>query len=244
MIEYFDLLPEEEQTGLTEVIQTLLKQTFVLERKYEKRTGRFTFNREYRVLSKHLEFLKEYFKIAGIEVVENIPGGVIYVRGEGITPERLSKLATIYLLILKLIYDEQMASASTSINIYTTLGEINERVGSFNLLRERPSLTEIKRTLTLLKKYQLVEVLDPLEELESETRVIIYPSINMVLLGEEVRQLLESFQEESGAEEEKMLSETSVEEAVETELKPEEETEIEKRELKAEEELPENGNDH
>lgn len=261
MIEYFDLLPEEEQQQLTEVIGTLLKQTFVLERKYEKRTGRFAFNREYRVLSKHLEFLKEYFKIAGIEVVENIPGGVIYVRGEGITPERLSKLATIYLLILKLIYDEQMASASTSINIYTTLGDINERVGSFNLLKERPSLTEIKRTLTLLKKYQLVEVLDPLEELESETRIIIYPSINMVLLGEEVRQLLESFQEESGGEEEqetafsekKMSRETSmeedldrveqVEEAVETELKPEEETEIEKRELKAEEELPENGHD-
>lgn len=201
MIEYFDLLPEEEQAGLTEVIQTLLKQTFVLERKYEKRTGRFTFNREYRILSKHLEFLKEYMCIAGMEIVENIPAGVIYLRGEGIAPERLSKLATIYLLILKLIYDEQMASASTSINIYTTLGDINERVGSFNLLKDRPSLTEIKRTLTLLKKYQLVEVLDPLEELESETRIIIYPSINMVLLGEEVKHLLESFQEETVPEE-------------------------------------------
>lgn len=197
MIEYFDLLPEEEQQQLTEVIQTLLKQTFVLERKYEKRTGRFTFNREYRILSKHLEFLKEYFKIAGIEIVENIPGGVIYVRGNGIAPERLSKLATIYLLILKLIYDEQMASASTSINIYTTLGDMNERVGSFNLLKERPSLTEIKRTLTLLKKYQIVEVLDPLEELESETRIIIYPCINMVLLGEDAKLLLESFKDDT-----------------------------------------------
>lgn len=202
MIEYFDLLPEEEQQQLTEVIQTLLKQTFVLERKYEKRTGRFIFNREYRILSKHLEFLKEYFKIAGMEIVENIPSGVIYIRGEGIAPERLSKLATIYLLILKLIYDEQMASASTSINIYTTLGEINERVGSFNLLKDRPSLTEIKRTLVLLKKYQLVEVLDPLEELESESRIIIYPCINMVLLGEEVKHLLESFQEDTALENE------------------------------------------
>ena len=220
MIEYFDLLPEEEQQQLTEVIQTLLKQTFVLERKYEKRTGRFIFNREYRILSKHLEFLKEYFKIAGMEIVENIPSGVIYIRGEGIAPERLSKLATIYLLILKLIYDEQMASASTSINIYTTLGEINERVGSFNLLKDRPSLTEIKRTLVLLKKYQLVEVLDPLEELESESRIIIYPCINMVLLGEEVKHLLESFQEDTALENEQEevfvaneVDETEIEEA-------------------------------
>lgn len=204
MIEYFDLLPEEEQKQLTEVIQTLFRQTFVLERKYEKRTGRFTFNREYRILSKHMAFLQEYFKIAGIELAENIPGGVIYIRGEGIAPERLTKLATIYLLILKLIYDEQMASASTSINIYTTLGDMNERVGSFQLLKDRPSFTEIKRTLTLLKKYQVIEVLDPLEELESDTRIIIYPCINMVLLGEDAKLLLESFKEdylpESGQE--------------------------------------------
>lgn len=204
MIEYFDLLPEEEQKQLTEVIQTLFRQTFVLERKYEKRTGRFTFNQEYRILSKHMAFLQEYFKIAGIELAENIPGGVIYIRGEGIAPERLTKLATIYLLILKLIYDEQMASASTSINIYTTLGDMNERVGSFQLLKDRPSFTEIKRTLTLLKKYQVIEVLDPLEELESDTRIIIYPCINMVLLGEDAKLLLESFKEdylpESGQE--------------------------------------------
>ena len=48
----------------------------------------------------------------------------------------------------------------------------------------------------MLKKYQLVEVLDPLEELESESRIIIYPCINMVLLGEEVKHLIESFQED------------------------------------------------
>lgn len=200
MIAYFDLLPEEEQKQLTEVIQTLFRQTFVLERKYDKRTGRFLFNREYRLLGKHLEFLKEYFNIAGLEVAEQISGGVIYIRGEGISPQRLPKLATIYLLVLKLIYDEQMASASTSINIYTSLGELNERTGSFRLLKERPSITEIKRTLALLKRYQIVEVPDPLEELEAESRIIIYPCINLVLQGEDIKALLESFRQEEKSE--------------------------------------------
>lgn len=86
-------------------------------------------------------------------------------------------------------------------------------MGSFNLLKDRPSFTEIKRTLALLKKYQLVEVLDPLEELESESRIIIYPCINMVLLGEEVKQLIESFQEDIPAETEQ--EEASFEEAEE-----------------------------
>ncbi len=201
MIEYIRELSDEEREQLTEIIRVLLRQTFLLERKYDKKSGRFLFNREYRICSKHLEFLQEYFQVAGIELKENSQTGVLYLVGEEAMAERLTKLATIYLLILKLIYDEQMSQASTSVNIYTTLGELNERVGSFRLLKERPSPTEVRRTLTLLKKYQVIEVLDPLEELESESRLIIYPSISMVLFGDRVRELIKSFEEENDGNE-------------------------------------------
>ncbi len=196
MIAYFENLSEGEQLQLTQVIQGLLRQTFFLERKYEKSTGRFVLNREYRILSKHLDFLKEYFQVAGIELHENIQSGVIYITGEQVMAERLSKLSTIYILILKLIYDEQMASASTSVNIYTTLGEVNSKLGSFQILKDRPSPTELRRTLALLKRYQILEVLDSVEEAQAETRMIIYPSINMALMGENARKILESFTEE------------------------------------------------
>jgi hypothetical protein len=201
MIEYMENLPDEERQQVTEVIRLLLRQTFLLERKYDKKTGRFLFNKEYRICSKHLEFLQEYFQIAGIELKENSPTGVMYLVGEDVLADKLTKLATIYLLVLKLIYDEQMSQASTSVNIYTTLGELNSRVGSFQLLKERPSATEIKRTMTLLKKYQIIEVPESIEELESESRLIIYPSINMVLFGDKVRELITSFEEETDGNE-------------------------------------------
>lgn len=203
MIAYFNTMPEEEQVELTHVIQTLLRQTFCLERKYDKHTERFVFNREYRTLSQHFEFLEAYFQVAGIQIQENIQSGVIYITGEQVMAERLTKLSTIYLLILKLIYDEQMASASTSVNIYTTLGEVNSKLGSFQILKDRPSPTELRRTLALLKRYQILEVLDPVEETQAETRLIIYPCINMALMGEHARSLLESFtEEEQNAEKE------------------------------------------
>lgn len=197
MIEYMNLLTEEEQQQVTDVIRILLRQTFLLERKFDKKTERFLFNKEYRICNKHLEFLQDYFRIAGIELRENSQTGVMYLVGEDVMADKLSKLATIYLLILKLIYDEQMSQASTSVNIYTTLGELNSRVGSFQLLKERPSPTEIKRTLTLLRRYQIIEVPDTMEELETDSRLIIYPSISMVLFGEKVQELLNSFQEEN-----------------------------------------------
>ena len=51
MIEYFEQLSQEEQEEITEVIQILYRQTFVLERKFDKRQGRMVPVREYRVLS-------------------------------------------------------------------------------------------------------------------------------------------------------------------------------------------------
>ncbi len=191
---------DEEREQITAVIRTLMRQTFLLEKKYDKKTGRFLFNKEYRTGSLYLEFLQDYFQAAGITLTENSQMGILYLTGEDVMAERLGRLCTIYLLVLKLIYDEQMAQASTSVHVHTTLGELNARVGSFSLLKERPSATEIRRTLTLLKKYQILEVLDPLEELGSDLRLMIYPTISMVLLGEQVAALLSSFEE---AEEEK-----------------------------------------
>ena len=196
MIEYFEQLSQEEQEEITEVIQILYRQTFVLERKFDKRQGRMVPVREYRVLSKHLEFIRAYFKVAGITLRENAHMGVIYIQGEQLWGEKLSRLATIYLLVLKLIYDEQMETVSSSSHIVTTVGALNGKAGEFRVLRGLPSPTEMRRTIALLKKYQIIEPLDVLEELNEETRLVIYPCIQTVLLGDDLRALLETFSEE------------------------------------------------
>lgn len=196
MIEIFEQLSQEEQEEITEVIQILYRQTFVLERKFDKRQGRMVPVREYRVLSKHLEFIRAYFKVAGITLRENAHMGVIYIQGEQLWGEKLSRLATIYLLVLKLIYDEQMETVSSSSHIVTTVGALNGKAGEFRVLRGLPSPTEMRRTIALLKKYQIIEPLDVLEELNEETRLVIYPCIHTVLLGDDLRALLETFSEE------------------------------------------------
>lgn len=196
MIEYFEQLSQEEQEEITEVIQILYRQTFVMERKFDKRQGRMVPVREYRVLSKHLEFIRAYFKVAGITLRENAHMGVIYIQGEQLWGEKLSRLATIYLLVLKLIYDEQMETVSSSSHIVTTVGALNGKAGEFRVLRGLPSPTEMRRTIALLKKYQIIEPLDVLEELNEETRLVIYPCIHTVLLGDDLRALLETFSEE------------------------------------------------
>ena len=121
--------------------------------------------------------------------------GVIFIRGEQVVGEKLPKLATLSILVLKLIYDEQMSTVSTSVNAMTNLSEIHEKLSTYRLLKKQPSVTEIRRSLALLKRYQLVEPLDVLEELDGFSRLVIYPTINVVLLGDDVRALIETFSE-------------------------------------------------
>lgn len=200
MIPYFEELMPEEQSELSEIIRLLYKQTFILERKYDRRTARYQYNKDFRVCNKHLEFIREYLRIAGVEIRENSQMGVIYIHGEGQVGDKLPRLATLYVLILKLIYDEQMASASNSVHIITTLGEMNERLGNnMGLLTRNPAPTEIRRAIALLKKYQIIEPLDMMEGMDPQSRMMIYPSINVVLFGDDARGILASFAE--GADE-------------------------------------------
>ena len=192
---YYDELMQGEQLEVTESIELLLRQTFILEHKFDKRTGRFQYNRDFRICSKHLEFIRNYFAIGGMEVQEESHMGVIYLQGGTLAGDKLPKLATLYLLVLKLLYDEQMESISTSVNVYTTLREIHEKLGGYRLLRKQPSPTDIRRVVALLKKYQIVEPLDLMEDLNAGSRMIIYPCINVVLMGDDARAILASFEE-------------------------------------------------
>ena len=195
MINYYEELPPEEQRKVTEVIGQLYRQTFLLERRYDRKTKRYQINKDYYQCGKHLEFVRAYFAIMDIEVMEHSQMGVIYIRGEQVVGEKLPKLATLYILILKLIYDEQMSTVSTSVNAVTSLGEIHEKLGTYRLLRKQPSVTEIRRCLALLKRYQLIEPLDILEEMDGQSRLVIYPTVNVVLMGDDVRALIETYTE-------------------------------------------------
>ena len=89
-----------------------------------------------------------------------------------------------------------MASVSSSNHVVVTLGMLNGKAGDFHILTGMPSSTEMRKTIALLKKYQILEPLDVMEELDENSRMVIYPCINTVLVGDDVRELLDTFSEE------------------------------------------------
>ena len=70
-IPYYDGLLQGEKAELRDAIRLLLKQTFILEHRYDKRSSRFIYNQEFKVCNKHLEFIRAYLAVSGINVLEN-----------------------------------------------------------------------------------------------------------------------------------------------------------------------------
>lgn len=202
MISYYDELNEEERLQVTEIIQTLYNQTYVLDRKYDKKTERYVMNRDYRFCERHMEFLQEYFKIAGVELRENRQFGIFYLQGMEVIGEKIGRIATLYVLVLKMLYDEKVNLASTAMQVYTTIGEIHDKITLFHLWdRNNPRyLTQMRDAIRLLKRYQIIDTFDNGQDLEGDSKVVIYPTIHLLLRGESVREILEKFSEEGKEE--------------------------------------------
>ncbi len=194
MINEYEELSSEEKEKVTHVIKTLLSQTYLLERKYDKRQKRMQVNQDFRACDGRMEFIQDYFSIADIQVKQDLSNGVIYLDGgEREIGTRLLEYTTKFILILKVIFDEQMSTASTSSFVITSRAEVQEKMAGFNLLIRQPTGNDIKSTFRLLKKYQIIEPVDNSDESNLAARFMIYPTINMILLGEDIRKLVETY---------------------------------------------------
>lgn len=209
MLEQYQEYNTADQETMQTVIRKLLGQSFLLERKYDRKSSRMATDPDYDFCSRHMDFLKDYFSVAGILLEQNYELGIIYIRGAEGVGERLTKLTTIYLLLLKLLYDEKMAAVSTSTQVFTTLGELNGKMGEFRLTRSLPSVTEQKKAFAMLKKYQITEFLDSFDEMGEACRILIYPSVNLVLMREDASELIKTF-EEAGEEPEDGTADTGL----------------------------------
>ena len=94
MFEYYKELATTDQEKLKDVITQLLAQSFILERKYDRKKGRMVLNKDFYFCENHMEFLTQYFEVAGIRLQKNTELGSIYIQGNATLGEKLPKLAT------------------------------------------------------------------------------------------------------------------------------------------------------
>ena len=57
-------------------------------------------------------------------------------------------------------------------------------------------MSAMKETLALLKRYQMIALVDTLDEVDGHSKIIVYPTVNVMMMGDDVKALLKEFEEE------------------------------------------------
>lgn len=164
----------------------LLNQCFVLKKKEDTR-------KEYIYIRENRELFKQYFDLLGYQVRINEDQGVIALAGEYETGRlQLTKIESIELLILRLLYIERRKEISSSYeDVVVLMEEIREKY-SLLKIKAKPVMDKgmEKRMISLFRKYNIIKNLDS-DVNQADTRILIYPSILMAVTVEDINELYE-----------------------------------------------------
>ena len=194
MFEYMKHLSLAEQEGLKKVIQELFRQTCIIKVKYDPETLLAKDNPKYHVCNRHREFIGEYLQILGCELQHDSQDHIFRLVGEGVPSLHISLTTTKLILLLKFIYKEKIMGEGLKAST-TCLKEIRKYGMETNLLTEKLTAGEWNEALTVMKRHQMLEIPGAISNLEDDTPMYIYATVNLYCPAAEINKLLKKYQD-------------------------------------------------
>lgn len=146
---------------------------------------------DYYFVLKNKEKFEELLGTLGYRLEINEEYGVIQLtNGLNMNRQNLKLYESIILLILRILFDEKKRELSVSDEVIVNLGDIQDKFLSLKIRDKMIDKTTMGNTLRLLRRYQLIEILDS-DLKNEESRILIYNSILMAVRVEDIRQVHE-----------------------------------------------------
>lgn len=187
-----------EAANIKKTIQDLFKQTCILQVKCDPVTLIQRDNPRYRTCANHREFIAAYLSLLDLELVHDPQEQLFRIRGEGMPTERMNLMTTRIMLILKILYREKIMGAGLNATV-TCLREIRESGASTNLINRKLTNQEWQDALMLLKVHQIIELPGAVGNVEDDTPIYIYSTINIFCSSVDINELVAQYQNEAGA---------------------------------------------
>lgn len=200
MIDYLENLSVTEAEKLRKTLSSLFRQTCILQEKYDPVTLVPSDNEQYEICGRHKEFIEQYLAVLGCEMIHDSQEHIYRLVGEGVEAVSLSKTTTILLLLVKMIYRDKIMGQSLEATV-TNLEEMREYGKNTNLLNQKLTDGEWKEALALMKRHQIIEYPGALRDLEDQTPIYIYSTIQLYCSSAMINELLALYQEEENPDE-------------------------------------------
>ena len=203
-IEKYNELTNAEKDNFKRVVSLILSKTFIVNRIYDKNKSTFTYNSDYRFISRNIELFNEYLNLAGFRLLKDSNYEVIYIENEfGYNKKRLDKNTTIFLYGLRLKFDKDRENLKLNTDTIVTVADIIKTLIDVGVYTKKPSDVEIRNALSNLISFNIIQKVDGILE-KPDTKIIILPSILFVVTNEKITALSQSI---SALEEEENVEE-------------------------------------
>lgn len=200
MEQYLESLSVTEAEKLKKTILSLFRQTCILQEKYDPVTLVPSDNEQFAICRTHRNFIENYLSVLGCELLYDSQERIFRLVGEGVEAEVLSKETKIIVLLIKMIYRDKIMGKGLAATV-TNLEEIREYGKNTNLLNQKLPDGEWKSALAIMKKHQIVEYPGALRDLEDDTPIYIYSTINLYCSSALINELIEAYREENAEDE-------------------------------------------
>lgn len=195
MFRYMEELSQAEATNIKKTIQDLFRQTCILQVKMDPATMTQRDNPRYQVCVRHRDFLADYFSVLDCELIHDPQEHIFRIAGAGVLTEKLSLTTTKILLLLRILYRDKIMGDGLQATV-TNLREIREYGKNTNLLNRRLTTQEWQEAVGQLKTHQVIELPGAIANLEDETPIYIYSTVNIFCSSVEIAELVRRYTEE------------------------------------------------
>ena len=187
MTDYSEMLGDVSKEKYRQVMNRLLNECFILKRPKETAS-------EYRFIKENAEVFEGMLDLLGYELIIRDDQGVITINNPAGTGRvHLSKLESILLLILRLLYIEKMKELSQAQEVIVTVEDIYEKYNMLKLPRARRDL--MTNALRSFKRVNIIQNLDRLDKGDMAARIQIYPSVLLAVTANSLEEVYKTAQD-------------------------------------------------
>jgi len=182
----FELLSSQEQDRFRKICNYLLNKTFILSETYEPRDKIGKINGDYRFIERNFDLFADYLDLSGYRLLKDDSKGVIHVQNiYGFNNEKIDKFTTLFLLALRLVYDEEMNKNSSRNVAFFKVSDVILRMMEEKIILRKPTVRDTVETLRILTKFNIITRLEGTIE-DPGVLITVYPSITKVISNEKI----------------------------------------------------------
>lgn len=192
---YMENVSPNEAENIRKTIQDLLRQTCILQMKCDPVTLIQRDNPRYQVCLRNREFISDYLAVLDCELVHDQQEHLFRITGDGVMLEKMTLLTARIVIIMKMIYRDKIMGEGLNATT-TNLAEIREYGRNTNLITRKLTNQEWSDALLLMKTHQMIELPGAIANLEDNTPIYIYGTVNIFCSAMDINELVRMYSDE------------------------------------------------